>query len=154
MSTRTTSTPGSFCDLSWHGCRVHRAPDPPGRPDPGPPQPHPLPLAAPDPGRQALPTLAHLRNGYTYTRPAEGSTVGVATVFRYIREATDLLAAYAPSLSAALWRLAHNGHHLGILDGTVVRIDRLGGDLNRLHPLRQPPPPRRQPAGPGRPPPR
>jgi hypothetical protein len=54
-------------------------------------------------------------------------------VFRYVREAVDLLAAAAPTLTAALWRLAHNGHHLGILDGTVVRIDRLGGPLDRLY---------------------
>jgi DDE superfamily endonuclease/Helix-turn-helix of DDE superfamily endonuclease len=84
-------------------------------------------------GRQALLVLAHLRNGDTYTRLAAGFGVGVATVFRYIREATDLLAARAPSLTAALWRLAGNGHRLGILDGTVARIDRLGGDLDRLY---------------------
>jgi DDE superfamily endonuclease/Helix-turn-helix of DDE superfamily endonuclease len=84
-------------------------------------------------GRQALLVLAHLRNGDTYPRLAEGFDIGVATVFRYIREAVDLLAAWAPSLTAALWRLAHNGHQLGILDGTVVRIDRLGGDLDRLY---------------------
>jgi hypothetical protein len=64
---------------------------------------------------------------------AEGFRVGLATVFRYVREAVDLLAAQAPSRTAALWRLAGNGHRLGILDGTVVRIDRLGGDLDRLY---------------------
>jgi len=85
------------------------------------------------PHRQALLVLAHLRNGDTYARLAAGFGVGIATVFRYVREAVDLLAARAPSLTATLWRLAHNGHQLGILDGTVVRIDRLGGELNRLH---------------------
>jgi hypothetical protein len=85
------------------------------------------------PGRQALLVLAHLRNGDTYARLAKGFRVGLATVFRYVREAVDLLAASAPSLTAALWRLAGNGHRLGILDGTVVRIDRLGGDLDRLY---------------------
>jgi hypothetical protein len=84
-------------------------------------------------GRQALLVLAHLRNGDTYARLAEGFRVGLATVWRYVREAVDLLAAHAPSLTAALWRLAYNGHQLGILDGTVVRIDRLGGELNRLY---------------------
>jgi hypothetical protein len=54
-------------------------------------------------------------NGDTYTRLAQGFAVGVATVFRYIREAADLLAACAPTLTAALWQLAHNGHNLGIL---------------------------------------
>lgn len=84
-------------------------------------------------GRQALLVLAYLRNGDTYTQLAEGFAVGVATVFRYVRETVDLLAAAAPTLTAALWRLAYNGHRLGILDGTVVRIDRLGGDLDRLY---------------------
>ena len=84
-------------------------------------------------GRQAMLVLAHLRNGDTYARLAEGFAVGVATVFRYVREVVDLLAAVAPTLTAALWRLAHNGHQLGILDGTVVRIDRLGGALDRLY---------------------
>lgn len=36
-------------------------------------------------GQQALLVLAHLRNGDTYPRPAEGFGVGVATVFRYAR---------------------------------------------------------------------
>jgi hypothetical protein len=84
-------------------------------------------------GQQALLVLAHLRNGDTYPRLAEGFGVGLATVFRYVREATDLLATRAPSLTAALWRLAGNGHRLGILDGTVVRIDRLGGEADRLY---------------------
>src|SRR5215472_11553559 len=86
-----------------------------------------------NPGRQALLVLAHLRNGDTYARLAEGFGIGLATVWRYVREAVDLLAARAPSLTAALWRLAHNGHNLGILDGTVVAIDRLGGELDRLY---------------------
>jgi hypothetical protein len=85
------------------------------------------------PGRQALLALAHLRNGDTYTRLAAGFEIGVATVWRYVREAVDLLAARAPSLTATLWRLAHNGHVLGLLDGTLVASDRLGGDLNRLY---------------------
>jgi hypothetical protein len=79
------------------------------------------------PDRQALLVLAHLRNGDTYTRLAVGFAVGVATVCRYVHEAVDLLAAQAPSLTAALWQLARKGHNLGVLDGTVVRIDRVGG---------------------------
>ncbi len=46
-----------------------------------------------DPGRQALLALAHLRNGDTYTRLAAGFGIGVATAWRYVREAIDLLAA-------------------------------------------------------------
>jgi hypothetical protein len=49
-----------------------------------------------DPGQQALLVLTHLRNGATYTRLAAGFRVGIATVYRYVREAVDLLAAAAP----------------------------------------------------------
>src|SRR5438045_3357058 len=51
-----------------------------------------------DAGRQALLVLAHLRNGDTYARLAAGFGVGIATVYRYIREAVDLLAVHAPDL--------------------------------------------------------
>jgi RIO-like serine/threonine protein kinase len=40
-------------------------------------------------GRQALLALAHLRGGDTYTQLAAGFGIGIATVFRYIREAVD-----------------------------------------------------------------
>jgi hypothetical protein len=46
--------------------------------------------------RQALLTLAHLRCGDTYAQLAAGFGIGVATVYRYIREAVDVLAALAP----------------------------------------------------------
>ena len=47
------------------------------------------------PGRQALLVLAHLRCGDTYARLAAGFRIGIATVYRYIRETVDLLAALA-----------------------------------------------------------
>jgi hypothetical protein len=83
------------------------------------------------PGRQALLVLAHLRNGDTYSRLAAGFGVGMATVFRYIGEAVDLLASHAPTLTAALWQLAWSDRPLAILDGTLIPIDRLGGANNR-----------------------
>ncbi len=70
---------------------------------------------------QALLVLAHLRNGDTYARLAAGFSIGVASIYRYIREAVDLLAAYAPSLTAAWWALAWTFNAFAILDGTVVR---------------------------------
>lgn len=85
------------------------------------------------PDAHALLVLAHLRNGDTYRRLADGFDVGVATVYRYVQEAITLLAALAPSLTAALWRLCWSGHQYAILDGTCVPIDRLGGPLNRLY---------------------
>lgn len=69
-----------------------------------------------DPGRQALLVLAHLRNGDTYTRLAAGFGIGVATVYRYIREAVDLLAAHAPDLRQVI--AAATRFWYLILDGT------------------------------------
>ena len=54
------------------------------------------------PGQQALLVLAHLRKGETYTALAGGFGVGTTTVFRYIREALDVLAALAPTLPEAI----------------------------------------------------
>ncbi len=69
--------------------------------------------------------LAHLRNGDTYQQLAAGCGVGVATVYRYIREAVDLLAAQAPSLTAALWALTWTFNIYAILAARAR--SRLGG---------------------------
>ncbi|WET78543.1 transposase family protein [Amycolatopsis sp. QT-25] len=78
--------------------------------------------------RQALLVLAHLRNGDTYARLAAGFRIGVATVCRYLRETIDLLAQRAPSLTAALWQLAWSHNNYAILDGTVIRTDRIAAN--------------------------
>jgi hypothetical protein len=78
--------------------------------------------------QQALLVLAHLRNGDTYARLAAGFGIGIATVFRYIRETTTLLAAQAPTLTSALWQLAWSHNNYAILDGTVIRIDRIAAN--------------------------
>lgn len=74
--------------------------------------------------RQALLVLAHLRCGDTYTRLAAGFGVGVATVYRYVTELVDLLAAHAPDLAAAMD--AARGKAYLVLDGTLISIDRVG----------------------------
>jgi DDE superfamily endonuclease/Helix-turn-helix of DDE superfamily endonuclease len=79
-----------------------------------------------DPGQQALLVLAHLRNGDTYQRLAGGFGIGVATVYRYIREALDLLAATAPTLHQVVYRAARLIYL--ILDGTLISIDRIAED--------------------------
>ncbi|MEU0061712.1 transposase family protein, partial [Streptomyces sp. NPDC006334] len=53
------------------------------------------------PGRQALLTLAHLRNGHPYAQLAAGFGIGTTTAYRYVAEAVDLLAALAPTLEEA-----------------------------------------------------
>ena len=77
-----------------------------------------------DPGRQALLAVAHLRTGETYTDLAGGFAIGTTTVIRYIREALDLLAAMAPTLAQAIE--VARGKAYVILDGTLLRIDRVG----------------------------
>ncbi|BDH05861.1 transposase family protein [Streptomyces seoulensis] len=78
------------------------------------------------PGRQALLVLAHLRRGDTYARLTAGLRVGIATVYRYIREAVDLLAALAPTLAQAMQTIRKKAYV--ILDGTLLPVDRTAAD--------------------------
>ncbi|MCW2639452.1 MAG: transposase family protein [Dactylosporangium sp.] len=84
-----------------------------------------------DPSRQALLALAHLRNGDTCTQLAAGFGIGVATAWRYLREAVDLLAATAPTLDQAMRTIRRLA--FAILDGTLIAIDRLHGTKDRPH---------------------
>ncbi len=77
-------------------------------------------------GRQALLVLAHLRCGHTYAQLAAGFKVGHSTVYRYVAEAVELLAALAPELAAAV--KAAQGKAFVILDGTLLPIDRIAAD--------------------------
>jgi DDE superfamily endonuclease/Helix-turn-helix of DDE superfamily endonuclease len=76
-----------------------------------------------EPGRQALLALAYLRNGDTLTRLAAGFQVGVATAWRYIREAITPRAAAADDLHQAMSRVRQLAY--AILDGTLIPIDRV-----------------------------
>jgi hypothetical protein len=86
-----------------------------------------------DPGRQALLVVAHLRKGETYADLACGFTIGTSTVYRYLREALDLLAAMAPTLEQAIE--VARGKAYVILDGTLLRIDRVGMTSGRDRPF-------------------
>ncbi|MBB0242849.1 IS5 family transposase [Streptomyces alkaliphilus] len=77
-------------------------------------------------GRQALPVLAHLRNGTTYAQLAAGFEVGTSTVYRYINEAVELLAALAPTLDEAVRTASRKAYVL--IDGTLLPIDRIAAD--------------------------
>jgi hypothetical protein len=83
-------------------------------------------------GQQALLVLAHMRKGETYTDLAAGYQVGTTTVFRYIREALDVLAALAPPLQQAITAAARKA--FVILDGTLLSIDRVGMGSGRDRP--------------------
>jgi hypothetical protein len=76
--------------------------------------------------------VAHLRKGETYTDLAAGFGVGSTTVFRYISEAIEVLAALAPTVrkavETAVWKA------FVILDRTLLRIDRVGMGSGRDRP--------------------
>ncbi|MER7001280.1 transposase family protein [Streptomyces sp. NPDC000410] len=76
--------------------------------------------------RQALLALAHLRCGDTYAQLASGFGVGIATVYRYVREAVGALAGLAPSLAEAMRTIREKA--FVILDGTLLPIDRIAAD--------------------------
>ncbi len=75
-------------------------------------------------GQQALLVVAHLRKGETYPDLAIGFGIGTTTVFRYIHEALDVLAALAVPLQQAIEAARRKA--FVILDGTLLRIDRVG----------------------------
>ncbi|RDL08049.1 DDE superfamily endonuclease [Streptomyces sp. HB202] len=77
-------------------------------------------------GRQALLALAHLRCGDTYAQLAAGFGFGIATVYRHIREAIEVLAALAPTLAEAME--TSRAKAFVILDGTLLPIDRIAAD--------------------------
>jgi DDE superfamily endonuclease/Helix-turn-helix of DDE superfamily endonuclease len=68
--------------------------------------------------------VAYLRKGETYTDLACGFRIGTSTVYRYMREALTLLAAMAPTLEQAIEVASRKA--FVILDGTLLRIDRVG----------------------------
>ena len=87
-------------------------------------------LAAHD---QALLVLAHLRNGDTYQRLAAGFGLGVATAYRYLQEAVALLAGLGRNLTTALWALAWTHSNFALLDGTLVRTNRIRAHDRRYY---------------------
>lgn len=76
--------------------------------------------------RQALLVLAHLRCGHTYAQLAAGFGIGIATVYRYVTEAVEVLATLAPTLQEAVRTAARKA--FVILDGTLLPIDRIAAD--------------------------
>src|SRR5689334_8435701 len=75
-------------------------------------------------GRQALLVVAHLRKGETYADLAHGFEIGTTTVYRYLREGIDVLAAMTPTLQQAV--AVARCKAFVTLDGTLLRIDRVG----------------------------
>jgi uncharacterized protein YqgV (UPF0045/DUF77 family) len=85
-------------------------------------------------GRQALLALAHLRSGHTYAQLAAGFGVGTTTVYRYVTEAVEVLAALAPTIAEAVHSASTKA--FVILDGTLLPIDRIADLPGAVHDIR------------------
>src|SRR5689334_9081482 len=96
------------------------------------PAPHPAryPMATPR-GRRASTARAGAPARRTPTWPS-GFAIGATTVFRYVREALDVLAALAPTLTDAMQVAASKA--FVILGGTLLPIDRVGMASGRARP--------------------
>ncbi|RVX44437.1 DDE superfamily endonuclease [Nonomuraea polychroma] len=81
-----------------------------------------------NPGQQALLVLVYLRKGETYTDLAAGFGVSTCTTWRYVEETVALLSARSSKLGQALRKAKRNGLHYLVLDGTLIRTDRIKAD--------------------------
>jgi hypothetical protein len=70
--------------------------------------------------------LAHLRKNETLAQVAAGFGVSEATAWRYVGEAVEVLAAWAPGLQEALVGLGEGD--FVIVDGTLSPTDRIAAD--------------------------
>lgn len=75
---------------------------------------------------QALLTLVHLRKNETFAQLGAGFAISQATAWRYVDEALEVLASWAPGLHEALTGLGEGDHV--IVDGTLIPTDRVRAD--------------------------
>jgi hypothetical protein len=73
-------------------------------------------------------TLAYLHQGHTYEALAPGFGISRATAARRVNEVIDLLSAQAPKPRTGLRKAKRSGRGFVILDGTLIRTDRLAAD--------------------------
>ncbi|WP_406436749.1 transposase family protein [Streptomyces sp. NBC_01613] len=76
--------------------------------------------------QQAVLVLVHLRKNETLQQVGVGFGVSTATAGRYVTEGVDVLADHAPTLLDALHH--HDPNEFLILDGTLIRTDRVAAD--------------------------
>ncbi|MFI6297621.1 transposase family protein [Nonomuraea sp. NPDC050790] len=81
-----------------------------------------------NPGQQALLVLVYLRKGETFDELGAGFGVSTATAWRYVEETVMLLSARSPKLGQALRKATKHGLHYLVLDGTLIRTDRIKAD--------------------------
>ncbi|MEU4331196.1 transposase family protein, partial [Nonomuraea dietziae] len=81
-----------------------------------------------NPGQQALLVLVYLRKGETFDELGAGFGVSTATAWRYVEETVMLLSARSPKLGQALQKAKRDGLPYLVLDGTLIRTDRINAD--------------------------
>ena len=74
--------------------------------------------------RQAVLVLRWFLDATRVAQLAVDNQIGVSTVYRYLHEAIDVLAAAAPGLHGALLAARSAGYSHVHLDGTLIRTDR------------------------------
>ena len=72
--------------------------------------------------------LVHLRKEETFAKLAAEFDISKATARRYIDEVIALLSTRSPKLTAALRKAKRDGLAHLILDGTLIRTDRVKAD--------------------------
>jgi DDE superfamily endonuclease/Helix-turn-helix of DDE superfamily endonuclease len=85
-------------------------------------------LAEAEPGPAGAPDRSLLRKGETFADLAAEFEVGITTVWRYVTETVDLLAARAPTLRRAIRDAVKAGYAYVVLDGTLIPVDRVAAD--------------------------
>jgi DDE superfamily endonuclease len=75
--------------------------------------------------RQAVGVLRWFLDGTRLAQLAVDNRIGRSTAYRYLHEGIDVLAAAAPGLRGALLAARIAGHAYVIVDGTLIRTDRV-----------------------------
>jgi hypothetical protein len=83
------------------------------------------------PFRQAVFILRWFRDHTCVHCLARDAGIPQATGYRYLHEGIDVLAARAPDLAEILECCLHEGVPFVVLDGTLVRCDRVAGETER-----------------------
>ncbi len=84
---------------------------------------------------QVVLVLRWLRHRLDLRTLAADAQLSIATAYRYLHEALDVVAAHAPDLSDVLARARRGGQPFVCLDGTLVPTDRVAARAERGHHL-------------------
>ena len=84
---------------------------------------------------QAVLVLRWLKDDTALDTLARDARISQATAYRYLHEALDVIAAYAPDVTEVLDRLRQNGAAFVCLDGTIIETTRVSMKSDAGHDL-------------------